>query len=83
MPASDPKLFWSVDVFHGRWFVKGDNDGQGRSRTIVTTVAQEKKLALIELYNKCSLLRKTYFLPTTQCFLLLAADREGINLDDG
>ena len=83
MPASDPKLFWSVDVFHRRWFVKGDNDGQGRSRTIVTTVAQEKKLALIEFYNKCSLLRKTYFLPTTQCFLLLAADREGINLDDG
>ena len=46
VPASNnPKLFLSVDNFHGRWFVEGHNDGQGGSRTIAT-VAREKHIFL-------------------------------------
>ena len=78
MPASDPKLFWCVDVFRVQWFVKGDNDGQGRSRTIVTTVAREKKFALIVLQNNSSLLRKKHILPTTQCFFYTAQAGVGL-----
>ena len=63
------QLFWTVDVFHGRWLVKkGDNDGQGRSRTIVITVAREKKLAFIVLHKNSSLLRKTYFCQLLSAF---------------
>ena len=84
MPASDPSVFLSVDVFHGRWLVEGHNDSQVGSCTIII-IAREKWLALIVLHKNSSLLKKyiLYFLLITQSFSLHAADREGVKLDNG
>ena len=59
MPAPDPSLFLSVDVFRGRWLVEGHNDSQVGSCTIII-IAREKWLALIVLHKNSSLLKKIY-----------------------
>ena len=83
MPASDPSLFLSVDVFRGRWLVEGHKDSQVGSCTIII-IAREKWLALIVLHKNSSLLRKIYIFNITQSFFLYAADREeGVKLDNG